>query len=84
MADGASSLVRTDALTDGARLAAREALAGRRRGVRGFLPFAGPAIIASIAYIDPGNFATNIQGGSSCWQTCWRCCSRRCPPRSAS
>jgi manganese transport protein len=63
MADGAS-LVRTDALTDATRSAAREALAGRRRGVRGFLPFAGPAIIASIAYIDPGNFATNIQGGA--------------------
>ena len=24
----------------------------------------GPAFVASIAYIDPGNFATNIQGGS--------------------
>ena len=24
----------------------------------------GPAFIASIAYIDPGNFATNIQGGA--------------------
>ncbi|MBU1626541.1 Nramp family divalent metal transporter [bacterium] len=28
------------------------------------LPFLGPAFIASIAYIDPGNFATNIQGGA--------------------
>ena len=27
-------------------------------------PFMGPAFIASIAYVDPGNFATNIQGGS--------------------
>jgi manganese transport protein len=60
----ALALIRTDTLTDGTRHAAREALAGRRRGVRGFLPFAGPAIIASIAYIDPGNFATNIQGGA--------------------
>ena len=24
----------------------------------------GPAFVASIAYIDPGNFATNIEGGS--------------------
>ncbi len=24
----------------------------------------GPAFVASVAYIDPGNFATNIQGGS--------------------
>ncbi len=57
-------LSRSDTLTDGTRRAAGEVLAGRRRGVRGFLPFAGPAIIASIAYIDPGNFATNIQGGA--------------------
>lgn len=28
------------------------------------LPFLGPAFIASVAYIDPGNFATNIQGGA--------------------
>ena len=29
-----------------------------------FLLFAGPAVIASIAYMDPGNFATNIQAGA--------------------
>ncbi len=28
------------------------------------LPFLGPAFIASVAYIDPGNFATNMAGGS--------------------
>jgi manganese transport protein len=28
------------------------------------LPFLGPAFIACVAYIDPGNFATNIQGGA--------------------
>jgi manganese transport protein len=28
------------------------------------LPFLGPAFIASVAYIDPGNYATNIQGGA--------------------
>ncbi|HLE78092.1 MAG TPA: Nramp family divalent metal transporter [bacterium] len=28
------------------------------------LPFLGPAFVASVAYIDPGNFATNIQGGA--------------------
>ncbi len=27
-------------------------------------PFLGPAFIASVAYVDPGNFATNIQGGA--------------------
>ncbi len=36
-----------------------------RRGLLGRLaPFLGPAFIASIAYMDPGNFATNIQGGA--------------------
>ena len=30
----------------------------------GILPFLGPAFIACVAYIDPGNFATNIAGGS--------------------
>ena len=29
------------------------------------IPFLGPAFIASIAYVDPGNFATNIQAGSA-------------------
>lgn len=28
------------------------------------LPFLGPAMIAAVAYVDPGNFATNIQGGA--------------------
>ncbi len=32
--------------------------------LRRILPFLGPAFIASVAYIDPGNFATNIQSGS--------------------
>jgi len=41
-----------------------EVLAGRRRGAGSILLFAGPAVIASIAYMDPGNFATNIQAGS--------------------
>jgi len=43
---------------------ARDVLAGRRRGARAWLVFAGPAVIASIAYMDPGNFATNIQAGA--------------------
>src|SRR4029079_8185968 len=36
------------------------------RGDRRFrlLPFLGPAFVACVAYIDPGNFATNIAGGS--------------------
>jgi len=43
-------------------LAARDVLDGRRKGLRALLPFAGPAIIASVGYMDPGNFVTNIQG----------------------
>jgi manganese transport protein len=38
------------------------------RALRGehfrLLPFLGPAFVACVAYIDPGNFATNIAGGS--------------------
>ncbi len=34
------------------------------KGIKRLLPFMGPAFIASVAYIDPGNFATNIQAGS--------------------
>jgi manganese transport protein len=47
-------------------LAAAQVLsdASPRRGLARLLPFMGPAFIASIAYVDPGNFATNIQGGA--------------------
>ena len=45
--------------------AARATLSGKQRGIWRVLPFLGPAFIASVAYIDPGNFATNIQGGSA-------------------
>jgi manganese transport protein len=51
-------------LTERTVATARDVLAGRRRGVRAWLVFAGPAVIASIAYMDPGNFATNIQAGA--------------------
>lgn len=36
----------------------------QKRGLARLLPFLGPAFVASVAYIDPGNFATNIQGGA--------------------
>ena len=49
----------------GTRAAARAVLDGRKKGLLAFLPFLGPAFIACVAYIDPGNFATNIQGGSA-------------------
>ena len=49
----------------GLRAAARAALDGRAQGLKKLLPFIGPAFIACVAYIDPGNYATNIQGGSA-------------------
>src|SRR5580658_659583 len=50
-------------MTDRTVAGIREVLAGRMRW-RSPLLFAGPAVVASIAYIDPGNFATNIQAGA--------------------
>ena len=45
---------------------ALEILGGKTRKNRlsRLMPFLGPAFIASVAYVDPGNFATNIQGGA--------------------
>ena len=42
----------------------QDALDGKSKGFKRLLPFLGPAFIAAIAYIDPGNFATNISAGS--------------------
>src|SRR5215467_6088980 len=44
--------------------AAREVLGNRCSGFSAYLAFVGPAVVASIAYVDPGNFATNIQAGA--------------------
>ena len=59
-------VVGDDALSGEVRVndAAERVLQGERRGVRAVLPFLGPAFIAAIAYVDPGNFATNMAGGS--------------------
>ncbi len=46
------------------RQAAFEVLSEEKKGPKAFLPFLGPALIASIAYMDPGNFATNVQAGA--------------------
>jgi manganese transport protein len=35
-----------------------------RGRVRATLTMLGPAFVAAVAYVDPGNFATNIQGGA--------------------
>jgi len=44
--------------------AAHQSLKGDRRGIRKLWPFLGPAFVAAVAYVDPGNFATNISGGA--------------------
>lgn len=45
---------------------ARDVLEGKqgKNRLSRLMPFLGPAFIASVAYVDPGNFATNIQGGA--------------------
>ena len=43
-----------------------EVLSGEspRKGLGRLWPFLGPAFVASVAYMDPGNFATNLEGGA--------------------
>ena len=50
-------------LTETLEASALERLLARGR-VRATLMMLGPAFVASIAYVDPGNFATNVQGGA--------------------
>lgn len=64
MADTDATPPRASSLSERTVTAAQALLGGRRRGMRGYLAFGGPAVIASIAYMDPGNFATNIQAGA--------------------
>lgn len=52
------------ATTSGAPLSELEQVRARGR-VRGSLPLLGPAFVASIAYVDPGNFATNFRAGAT-------------------
>jgi manganese transport protein len=54
----------TLSLSDRTALAINDVLAGRRAGGLSKLLLAGPAVVASIAYMDPGNFATNLQAGA--------------------
>jgi manganese transport protein len=58
-----TTAIRRPSLSERTIAAGRQVLAGER-GWRAYLAFAGPAVIASIAYVDPGNFATNIQAGA--------------------
>jgi manganese transport protein len=58
------SIIRPASLSGRTLATAQQVLAGQRGGLRASLAFVGPAVIASIAYMDPGNFATNIQAGA--------------------
>ncbi len=55
---------RPNSLSQRTVIAAQQLLRGESPGLVGYLAFGGPAIVASIAYMDPGNFATNIQAGA--------------------
>jgi manganese transport protein len=63
--ESAIPLVLPTDTTSQTELAARDVLDGRHKGLRAILPFAGPAVIASVGYMDPGNIAVNIQAGST-------------------
>jgi manganese transport protein len=60
------------AAADGSSVALREGAAGAspleellaKGRLRATLAMLGPAFVASVAYVDPGNFATNLQGGA--------------------
>src|ERR1700733_13310173 len=62
--DMTDSTVPAASLSEQTLATARQVLAGQRHGWRASLAFVGPAVVASIAYMDPGNFATNIQAGA--------------------
>jgi manganese transport protein len=51
------------AIALGAEPSPLQALLARGR-IRALLAMLGPAFVASVAYVDPGNFATNVQGGA--------------------
>jgi len=57
-------VARPASLSERTVAAASGLLAGERGGLRAYLAFVGPAVVTSIAYMDPGNFATNIQAGA--------------------
>jgi manganese transport protein len=64
MLEKTNAAIRPASLTERTVATARAVLEGQRGSWRAYLAFAGPAVIVSIAYVDPGNFATNIQAGA--------------------
>ncbi|SLN66331.1 Divalent metal cation transporter MntH [Aquimixticola soesokkakensis] len=58
------SISSSASLSSRAQSAMSAVLDGTLKGPRALLVFAGPAVVASVAYMDPGNYATNIQAGA--------------------
>jgi manganese transport protein len=61
--EGATAEGASVALPDAGAASALDQLLARGR-LRATLAMLGPAFVASVAYVDPGNFATNVQGGA--------------------
>jgi manganese transport protein len=59
-----TTLTQRPTLSDWTVESARDVLTAHSRSWTRWLAFVGPSLIASIAYMDPGNFATNIQAGA--------------------
>jgi manganese transport protein len=62
--EGAAAEGASVALRDGFDLQSPLERLLARGKLRATLAMLGPAFVASIAYVDPGNFATNVQGGA--------------------
>lgn len=57
-------MIQENSLSGRTRATMSAVIGGERRGPLAMLAFVGPAVIASVAYMDPGNYATNIQAGA--------------------
>ncbi len=64
MAETRSYIERANFGPSATTIALGQALTGSRSRIARLWLFTGPAVVASIAYMDPGNFATNIQAGA--------------------
>lgn len=62
--DAADGVTARSTMSENTTRTVYEALEGRRKGLSMLFSFAGPAVVVSVAYVDPGNFATNIQAGA--------------------
>ena len=59
-----SHVLTSSIATDGALASIRRALDQRGQTWKVFLKLTGPAVVVSVAYVDPGNIATNLEAGA--------------------